>query len=604
MVKSISCGFAAAVVAVVLFSVSPGAADTPAGSWAERVQIVYDPDNGTVERVRLRAWDAEPHLNLEFLWEPDAVSQRTRPAADGAIEGSGKLVWRVRGSAAHDPRTVHKHYRGGMAEGRPHGKGRLETRAGEVFEGNWMAGLLEGEGMLLDSAGNRYQGGFVAGLPHGNGRQAMADGSIYEGGFRHGQRHGQGTLRLPGGSSYASTWRDGVETGKRPDVVADALLGGLLRAQSGGGDAGKVDVSIVVEPRMNQQASLQYTHVVLDEHIEIYPSNEGIVEAWLGQMDINDWNYGNTFGYLDWEDVPAFIQVDLATNDRSRVRTEALELQVADSQVYRKPFLSTISQFGCIGFRPSFSLQNNGWGAATQGKLTVSFHHPDDPGNATRPFTVDVADVGLGLDISLRSVLDEAGVDTAALEAGRFTCPSRDELPQCQANLANSIDFGELTGMLSGDYATTVGISGTFDYTWSDDRGNDYRASEKLSTYLQLAVIETEIMVAESGDIWGQSPEALRYQVVRLPRDQQNYVVDMPIRGNKNLSNHTARLKVYAETSSIHQLRVAARFADGSERYSKPVSLFMVKPRDHYYHAAEPAACYLDPMYTPPRGGG
>lgn len=74
----------------------------------------------------------------------------------------------------------------------------------------------------------------------------------------------------------------------------------------------------------------------------------------------------------------------------------------------------------------------------------------------------------------------------------------------------------------------------------------------------------------------------------------------MPIRGNRNLSNYTARLKFYAETSSIHQFRVAAKFDDGSERYSKPVALFMVRPRDYAHQRPEPAGgCYLDPMFAP-----
>src|SRR5690606_14736899 len=144
-------------------------------------------------------------------------------------------------------------------------------------------------------------------------------------------------------------------------------------------------------------------------------------------------------------------------------------------------------------------------------------------------------------------ILDQAGVDTATLEQSRYNCNSLDELPQCHAELKRRIDFGELADIVSGTrYWAKVGLRGTFDYVWSDDRGNEYQASQPLQTTVQLAVIESEIMVAEGGDGWGAAPEALRFQEIDLPRDQQNYVIDMPIRGNRNLASYTARLKFRA----------------------------------------------------------
>lgn len=586
--------FAALLLVAVSVLPRAGMAD---GAWVERVQVVHDREAGTVHRVRLRAWDPDPRLNLEFVWEPEPGAT---PPGEGAISGTGKLVWRVRGSAAYDPRTIHSTYRGAMLDGRPHGHGRLETRDGAVREGTWVEGVLDGEGMMLDTSGNRYEGMFVAGLPHGEGRQAMADGSVYAGGFRNGLRHGTGTLRLAGGTVYESRWRDGVETGDRPDIVADALLGGLLPAQSDGGDAARVGLSVMVEPRMTQRSDLKYTHYVGDERIDIYPDDARILAAWKGENRIEDWSF-NYMERFDWEDAPAFVEVDLETQDRSRVRTRALELQVSDSQVYRRPQLSTMDHLGCVSFRPSFSFQNNGWGPAREGRLSFRFFNQEDPAIASRSFELPVGDIDQGLDFSVRSVLDEAGVDTAALEQTRFNCGSREELPQCQAELKRRVELGELADIVSGrDYWATVGLRGTFTYSWSDDRGNRYEESQELKTRVQLALIETEIMVAEGGQGWGPAPEALRFQVVELPRDRRDYVIDMPIRGNRNLSNYTARLKFYAETSSIHQFRVAAKFDDGSERYSKPVALFMVRPRDYAHQRPEPAGgCYLDPMFAP-----
>ena len=68
------------------------------------------------------------------------------------------------------------------------------------------------------------------------------------------------------------------------------------------------------------------------------------------------------------------------------------------------------------------------------------------------------------------------------------------------------------------------------------------------------------------------------------------------MRGNKNLASYTARLKMSSEMSSLHQFQAVAKFADGSERRSKTVSLFYYRPKpSDFVSAAKPAACYLKP---------
>ena len=132
-----------------------------------------------------------------------------------------------------------------MRDGRPNGKGRLEIRSGEVFEGEWTNGLLSGSGLHIDAGGNRYEGMFAAGVPHGHGRYLARTGEIFEGEFRDGLRQGKGTTRLAGGSVYESEWDKGKEIGgTRPDLLADALSGGLVKTQSGGGAADKVEIGV------------------------------------------------------------------------------------------------------------------------------------------------------------------------------------------------------------------------------------------------------------------------------------------------------------------------------------------------------------------------
>ncbi len=600
------CGLVATALAGALAGlvvvVAPAAAQGDAGAWAQRVQVIHDAASGTVARVQLRAWSADPVDALEFVFEPEPGSGFDPAAGEGAITGRGKLVWRVRGSASYDRRTIHSTYVGDLVAGRPHGKGRLEKRSGEVLEGEWAAGRLHGAGVLLEADGTRTEARFVDGRAEGEGRQTRPDGSIYRGAFRAGLRDGEATVRLPGGTTYASRWRGGVEiSGQRPDAMADAMIGGLLRAQSGGGDAGKVELSVSVDQRMTRQADMHYAHEVYDDHIEIYPENAGMTDAWLGKASISSDSYGAAFGFVDWEEAPSFLEVAMRTTDNSRVRVEAFQLRFEDSQVYRKPFLSIFEHRGCTGFRPTFSFINNGWGPARDGRLSLQFYNPSDPGEGSRRFDVAVDDFDDGLEVSLRSVLDQAGVDTTALERARFTCASEQDLPQCRQRVLDTLDFGEIEPLLYGGHVVGVGYRGEFTYSWSDDRGNSYEMTEPVEAELQLAAIETEVMVAEHGAGWGDPPAALRYQEVRLPSDDQDYTVDLALRGNRNVSDLTARLKVYAGENSIHRFSAVATFADGSMRQSKPVHYYHVRPRGQTFYAPEPDNCYLDDsIFVPP----
>src|SRR4051812_14448777 len=86
---------------LVAFSVFPALADTAgtpiAGAWAERVQIVYQADTRSVSRRTVRVWDFHPEKNLDFVWEPASGQSPSRTiAADGTVNGEGRLVWRVR----------------------------------------------------------------------------------------------------------------------------------------------------------------------------------------------------------------------------------------------------------------------------------------------------------------------------------------------------------------------------------------------------------------------------------------------------------------------------------------------------------------------------
>jgi hypothetical protein len=583
------------VVAVVLAGLSgaPAIAESaaPAGAWAERVQVIYQKDEGTVVRRAVRVWDSEPEKNLDFVWEP---AEPDSLAADGSVTGKGKLVWRVRGSASYDPNTIYSTYVGEMKDGRPDGEGRLQFRSGELFEGHFAAGLLSGRGVHVDAAGNRYEGEFSEGRPHGEGRLAETNGSIYTGTFAHGVRHGEGETRLAGGATYISRWTMGLESG-RPEIVADATLGGLMKAQSGG-DAGRVEISVAIEPRMTQQASendvLAYQHLVREEDIAVYPVDEEMNNFWNGTGVIHE----SEWMFEDRDlDAPAYVEVEMGSTDGKRVDLDRLELQVANSEAYRKPMLSIVPHRGCNGFRPSFSIKNHGWGDVRDMTMNFQFTGQDEGSPASRSYSHAVGSFDQGTDVGIRNIFDEAGVDTRKLEQGRFSCQSIEAINVCRSQVFNEVGFGELADFVSGDQFLTTTAVGTFDYSWADDAGNVYPASEQFRAEFSLAVIETPNQ-AECGAGYNQAPEALRYQDVNFPVGKQNYTIELPVRGNRKLTRHVARLKLAAEPrmSSFHQFSVAATFADGSVRKSKPVSFFFMRPRDsNFQPGMEPPVCTL-----------
>lgn len=560
--------------------------------WSERVQIVYKAATRAVERRKIRVWNPSLEKNLDFVWEPAAGQPAGGLAVDGMVSGKGRLVWRVRGSASYDPKSVFSTYAGELKDGRPDGAGRMEIRSGEVVDGHWSAGEVEGEAIWIDADGNRYEGAFRHGKPNGKGRYLAINGEIFTGSFVDGKRHGEGETRLAGGTIYRSTWDHGREIGgNRPDALADATVGGLLKAQAGGGDAGKVEISVAIEERMNQQAEMRYQHLVRDEDIAIYPVSEELNTLWSGgQIYSGSWMLDN----IDWEQSPAFVEVGVGTTDGSRVKLGKLELRVAGSEIYRKPMLTLMESHGCVGFRPTFALVNHGWGGVHNAKMTLQFTGDAEDGPTSRAFEMPIADFDDGADVSIRGLLDQAGVDTAKLENNRYSCQSMESLNVCRSQVFNDVGFGEIADFVWGDDTLSTSFTGKLDYDWADDYGNVYQQSETFRASIPLVAIEVPKELAECGDAFGGSPEAMRYQDVELPTGQRDYTVDLPVRGNKNISSYKARLKLHSKESSFHQMRVAAAFADGSTRESKTLSLFYLNPRPVTFESkSRPAVCYL-----------
>lgn len=583
----------------ICLSSPPAAAGDAAPVHAQRLQVIYDAATRSVSRLEVGVVDPHPELGLDFVWEPAPGNAPGIDAETGLATGAGTLTWRIRGSANYDPATVYSTYRGTLRAGAPDGRGRLERRDGSFEEGNFTAGRLEGAGTSRDAAGNRYDGGFAAGLFDGQGRLARRNGTIYEGAFRAGQPHGKGTTRLAGGTTYESEWVDGVEIeATRPDAVADLAVGGLIRVQAGGGsgDAARTEMSVVVDQRITALQEVQFQHLVRDEDIAVYPVSQEMNDAWNGGGMITESTDHFT---VETDSIYAFLQVEMKTGDESRVRLDSMELEVGYSDAYRKPMLALQQHIGCVGFRPDFNFMNHGWGAVRNPTMSVRFTSPDRPGESSPAYPVALDGFEDGIDVSVLGALRQAGVDTAALTNERFFCDSYDQLNICKAQVFNKVDFGEVGGFVHGDNILQTTATGEIGYEYADDGGNLYSVEEYFTVPITLAVVEIDDTVAECGDGGAMPADALRYIDVELPTGQENYAIDLPIRGNKNVKDYTARLKVFSEMSSLHSFTPVIKFADGSTRRSKPVTLFYYKPKywPDFYSQVELPQCYLDPGF-------
>ncbi|WP_319824701.1 hypothetical protein [Thalassovita sp.] len=593
--------FAAGVTGALLLAQGVAAENTQVVQ--EKLHVIYDPVSREVVRRTVRVVDPHPEMGLEFTWEP-AAGNWPGVTPEGFATGPGKLVWRAPGTANYDPRSVHHSYDGNLRDGRFDGQGRLSYRDGAFYKGTWVAGVLQGRGEHLDAAGNRYEGAFVDGKAQGQGIYRAAAGWVYEGGFTGGMRDGTGHVTEPGGLQYDVVMDAGAEVSStKPAVFADSLLGGLLPAQSGG-DAGKTDWSVLVDPRISADQVIGYTHYAQNGEVLILPADERWREAWNGGPEI--WDHFQYAAITEGAGLKerAHTQFRLTTADGGRVKLDKLALAVEYSLPHLRPVLSFREHVGCVGFRPSFNFENYGWGKVENASMRVGFRNPESfewEDRLTAPpqfgwYDVPVGDFDEGIDVYVRNALIETGIDVTALESRRLLCPTRDMLGACRAQFISELRLG---GMVSQDAdwgALQTDLIGELSYDWIDALGERHHETQLFNTRINLGVIEVPGGLAECGDGGAFSLQAPQYIDVDLPYEGQSYRIDIPFRGNPNISSLLSGLKFHAERSSMHLMQMEASFADGSVRKSAPVRLFYLNMRQPgFVSSTTPAVCTLGP---------
>jgi hypothetical protein len=562
-----------------------GPAQSGRGAWRTKVQQVFDPATRTLSRRLYVIWDAEPSHNRDFAWTPD------NPAADrpGRISGNGRLVWRSSDKAAYDPSGFIAEYRGALRGGRFEGSGAYADNIGLTYEGYWKGGVPNGHGKLTLSNGDEYIGEFRDGKANGAGRYTDTTGEIYEGSFASGRKDGRGVTKLPNGRIYGSLWVAGEESDRSRFVRI---------AQSGGknipGSADDIRISINVDKQLPKAAGdakdrLWYSSVNTATGVQIRPNESRLMNLWKGKAPLQlTWDEEASepdFGVVSVSEVrlvPLTLRIEVQNRSNRSVQLAGMYLDVQDSFGDNKPAIQarigTGKCEGGAGYRPGFTLENFGWGAAEG--ATIRFRVPASPA-ANRPAAFDVTkslgNVDRTTEVDLEPDLKAAGVATDYLKslAGGFTCKSA--APRgCLQELRATGKLGPLAEYVELQDDTFLLKMGTvLDYSWRDAKNAKLDWAHPFTASFPLGFVKREMECGEGGGplIVATKPQQFRIDAsgYRVPIAFQTTI---PSGGTKPLI-----LPVAAEKSSQHQFTVVVQTGDGREIRSRPIELTYYKPR-------------------------
>lgn len=115
-------------------------------------------------------------------------------------------------------------YQGDLANGMPHGQGRMRYADGKVYQGGFVNGVRSGQGHQDWNAGAKmisFDGNWAEDRPNGSGSMVFTTGQEYEGNFVGGKMEGQGTMTYPDGDVRSGTFvqskREGQFVLTKPD---------------------------------------------------------------------------------------------------------------------------------------------------------------------------------------------------------------------------------------------------------------------------------------------------------------------------------------------------------------------------------------------------
>lgn len=582
------------------------------GHWRTKVQQVFDERTRVLSRRVYTAWDAEPSRDLDFVWTPDDPARAT----SGRIDGTGHLMWRVKGTPAYVRAGMHSEYRGTFKAGRMDGRGAWLHHTGLYYEGEWADGLMHGHGTLKLPGGEEFVGQFRSGRAHGPGRYVEVNGEIFEGPFADGHRHGRGTTTLPGGYTYASRWTQGREA--RGSLGTRIAQTGPAAAPGGSDD---IRIGITIDKRLPQgegnsnkaaESKGRYAISNSPSGFSIKPSNPRIVQRWKGNGEIQIKSRYDDPDSLDLSPqdlVPLTLNIEVQNRSRTPAQVEGVYLDVQSStpdlqpaiELKRDSFPSIVNE----GYRPILYIANYGWGSAEDAKLHYSFfeRRPKEL-PATFTHVRSLGRIEHDTELNLAADLKAAGVEVAFsarqppllqckaasartclrrksdadFEAGGpdFTKECKAAAQTCLAELKKSGVFGSLTPLvLLDDRWLTLTVAGVLEYTWKDHKGAMTSMRRPFFTDIAVGVLRVEDgMIGEGGD-----RQIISAPTQKLQLDASNYRI--PVAYKSSIANgRTGRLamSIEADKSSNHDFAVVVQLADGRQIRSRPINLLYYNP--------------------------
>ncbi len=569
-----------------------GPAWTESGQWRRKIQQVFDARTRTLMRRAYEVWDPEPSRDLDFVWTPD------RPDTDrpGPINGSGHLVWRVKGLPSYDRESVFAEYRGAVRNGRIEGLGAYLDKAGLLYDGAWRAGMMHGQGTLKLPSGDEYVGAFRRGKANGTGRYIDVTGEVFYGSFVEGERHGRGTTTLPSGAKYASVWVAGKEAEpSRQNRLAQA--GG--KGASGGAD--DIRLGITIDKRIppskdgdrRPPGDLFFSVTNSQSGLSIQPESKRLLSVWKGGaelqlIDDEDWKNGDVFGLFSFSRpalVPLKLNVEVQNRSSSMVQIKGAYIAVNSSAVEARPALqvseeTAFTDSNWLGFyRPFFHVENFGWSAAERATLSYSFV---SEGSKTIPaspqHTRSIEKLERSIRIDLEPLLRSSGVNVDLLRANSMKgirCKAK-SLSACFAEQKAKGTFGNLANVITAPHGTFVlAVAGRFEYSWQDNKGVQRKGASPFRQRIFLGRPHEEDEMGEGGNREVVSATALKLQV-----DASNYRIPVSFRTDVP-TGRAGRLiiPIEAEKASQHKFDIVVQLSDGREVRSRPIDLLYFRPR-------------------------
>jgi hypothetical protein len=413
---------------------------------------------------------------------------------------------------------------------------------------------MEGRGLIRFANGEAFEGPFAAGAPDGVGRLTTADGRVWQ-----------------------SVWRNGAEVARMP------AEGQVLLAQ-----AGTVAVNVYMDRRLNDEfRSVQdedgfehFTYAVDDSTgvLQIRLASPEILGLWKGDDPITATLRQGTSDYFEdgTQFGPVFVVVDIANEESQAAEVVGAYIDIDESMSDLQPYVDAYGPADGCNARlvTDFSLNNAGWGAVEDARLTYAFGTEAEPGQA-----VFVTEIGSFEDYSSPSIaggLEALGVDVTRLQNDDFQCSSEAEYAACLADWRDSDLLAPFKGALfSDDNAQLLTrMWGMLEYTWTDSRGGK---NERRSPI----IIDFPVLDVSFGPECGAGgPIERGFPTAELPLDVEN--VRIPINYTDTIAPREQKrfgLNFVAAKSSRYLFRFVVELADGRTIDSPDIDLEYFVPR-------------------------